>query len=86
VDFKKILHDTADYIHPSLDRNYWRCRVNVMMNVGSEVLTTVVMKSTSMTASDKQSNMLTTCIDIGQLFDLFFDPEDGRHMFLRNVG
>jgi hypothetical protein len=56
------------------------------MNLGSEVLTTVVMKSTSMTVGDKQSNPLVPCIVAGKLIVLFFDLEDEGDMLLRNVG
>jgi hypothetical protein len=30
--------------------------------------------------------LLVTCFHAGFLLDLFFDPEDGGEMFLRNVG
>jgi hypothetical protein len=39
-----------------------------------EILTVVVMKSRA------------TCFHAGFLLSLFFDPEDGGDMFLRNVG
>jgi hypothetical protein len=54
------------------------------MNVGFEVLTTLVRKCTSMIAGDK--HLLATCIDAGKLLGLFFDLEDRGDMFLRNVG
>jgi hypothetical protein len=30
--------------------------------------------------------LLVTCIHDDFMFGLFFDPEDGEYMFLRNVG
>jgi hypothetical protein len=30
--------------------------------------------------------LLSTCFHVGPLLGLFFDPEDGSNMFLRNVG
>jgi hypothetical protein len=30
--------------------------------------------------------LLSTCFTLGFLLDLFFDPEDGGDMFLRNIG
>jgi hypothetical protein len=31
-------------------------------------------------------SLFTTCFQTGFLLDLFFYPEDGGHMFLRNAG
>jgi hypothetical protein len=31
-------------------------------------------------------SLLATCVHAGFLLGLFFDPEDGSDMFLRNVG
>jgi hypothetical protein len=33
-----------------------------------------------------QEALLTTCVHAGISFGLFFDPEDGGDIFLRNVG
>jgi hypothetical protein len=34
----------------------------------------------------KLSPLLATCLHAGFLLGLFFDPEDGGDMFLRNIG
>jgi hypothetical protein len=34
----------------------------------------------------KKPALLATCFHAGFLLGLFFDPEDGSDMFLRNVG
>jgi hypothetical protein len=52
------------------------------VNVGFEVLTAVVMKSTVFW----DSTLLATCYHAGFLLGLFFNPEDGGDMVLRNVG
>jgi hypothetical protein len=37
-------------------------------------------------SKNKPSKKLATCFHAGFLLALFFDPEDGSDMFLRNVG
>jgi hypothetical protein len=32
-----------------------------------------------------EENIASTCFYVGFLLGLFFDPEDGRDMFIRNV-
>jgi hypothetical protein len=54
---------------------------NHLCPVGFEVLTAVVMK-----ISIFWDIKLATCFHAGFLLGLFFDPEDGGDMFLRNVG
>jgi hypothetical protein len=51
-----------------------------------EVFTAVVMKSTIFWNITSCSPLLATCFHAGFLLGLFFDPEDGGDMFLRNVG
>jgi hypothetical protein len=34
----------------------------------------------------KKPDLLTTCFHAGFLLGLFIDPEDGRHILLRNAG
>jgi hypothetical protein len=34
----------------------------------------------------EEQALLATCFHAGSLLGLFFDPEYGGHMFLRNVG
>jgi hypothetical protein len=66
---------------------------------GFEVLTAVVMKYTifwditpcsplkvNRRFGGIYSLLLATCFYAGFLLGLFFDPEDGGDMFLRNVG
>jgi hypothetical protein len=36
--------------------------------------------------SRQEGALLATCFHAGFLLGLFFDPEDGGNMFLRNVG
>jgi hypothetical protein len=52
------------------------------VEVGFEVLTAVVMKSS---ISALLQSSLDTCFHAGFLPGVFFDPEDGGNMFLRNV-
>jgi hypothetical protein len=59
--------------------------------VGFEVLTAVVMKNTILwditpCSPLKVNLLLATCLHAGFLLGLFFGPENGGDMFLRNVG
>jgi hypothetical protein len=42
--------------------------------------------SSETSVDTKRTTRLATCFDAGFLLSLFFDPEDGGDMFLRNVG
>jgi hypothetical protein len=62
---------------------------------GSEVLTAVVMESyilwditprSPLKVNRRFGALFDTWFHIGFLLGLFFDPEDGGDMFLRNVG
>jgi hypothetical protein len=55
---------------------------NNFLFVGFEVLTAVVMKNTVFWDITPR---LPTCFHAGILLGLFFEPEDGGYMFLRNV-
>jgi hypothetical protein len=35
---------------------------------------------------EEQAALLATCFQAGFFLGLFFDPKDGRNMFLQNVG
>jgi hypothetical protein len=62
--------------------------------VGSEVLTAVVIKSyifqnitpCSPLKGNRHRALLAICFHADFLLSLFFDPEDGGDIFLRNVG
>jgi hypothetical protein len=57
-----------------------------VFSVESEVLTAVFMKRSIFWDITTYRALLTTCFHAGFLRDVFFDPEDGGDMFLRNVG
>jgi hypothetical protein len=64
---------------------------NILVYVRFEVLTTVAMKSTIfwdilLCNPLKFKALLATWFHAGFLFGLFFNPEDGGDIFLRNIG
>jgi hypothetical protein len=68
------------YTHPWFESQ----QETTYSGVGFEVLIAVVMRSTVFW--DIRRALLATCFYAGFLLGLFFDPEDGGDMFLRNVG
>jgi hypothetical protein len=69
--------------------------VILLQDVGFEVHTAVVMKSTvfcditpctPFKINRRFAALLATCFYAGFLLLLFFDPEDGGYIFLQNVG
>jgi hypothetical protein len=57
-------------------------------NVSEHVASTLshVEEQAERKTSVKANSMIVTCFRAGFLCGLFFDPEDGGDMFLRNVG
>jgi hypothetical protein len=53
--------------------------------LGYSVVYSVERQVTFRTNMTPQSALLATCFDAGFLLALFFDPEDGGDVFLRNV-
>jgi hypothetical protein len=70
--------ELREIVCEGIDRLQWLALVNVIMKVGFEVLTALL-------GNNKQG---TACYLLHPRFllGLFFDPEDGGDMFLRNVG
>jgi hypothetical protein len=58
------------------------CNVETLLtSVGSEILTAVVMKSTSNILGYNALSQLATCFHAGILLALLFDPEYGGDLF-----
>jgi hypothetical protein len=85
MDLKGTGLDGIDWIHLSQKRNQRQALVNTVLNVRFEVLTAVLTKI-SLFWNITPSLFATFFHTSFFLLGLFFDPEDGSDIFLRNVG
>jgi hypothetical protein len=64
------------HAYNTLVQNHHSGNVDIHRSTGLEVLTAVILGYNA---------LLATCVHVGFVLGLFFDPEDGGVMFLRNV-